>query len=816
MPFLRGRKWDRWHILLFACLVLGAGLRLVGLTRGTSDFILSEERRGGADEAFYTFHPDEDLVIRTALAPLHPTDPPITTYGMLPSYLLRAVLEVSAVAVDWHPLGLDTPQDRRRVYYTARILAALYSLGVLILVWVLGRRYFGAGTAALALVCATFAAGAIQQAHFYIIDGLFVLLSLATLGAMLRALECGGWRWYAAAGILTGLTGAVRLNGLLLGGVLLAGYLVQEGEERRLRRLLRPDLWLAGGLSVLALLAVEPYLVVNPSRMWRAEVPGDFALALQVVRGEVLQPWLLVDLHTTPYLHHWTHLWPLVAGWPLTLFFAAALVYAVRRADMPRGLMLLWCALYFLMVGGLVAKSVRYIVPLVPFFALFAGSLGAALWHCKVRWRRLAGMGMVALVWGYGMVHGLAFARVYAMEDSRIQAGRWLQAKVPQHRVIAVERGGFSMLPLLGNERYRPQLMEINTLFGVRGYGTCAAVGRYLQERLEPAQFIAISPANRQVQFAAVPELYPTVASFYRHLRAGELGFVQVERFKTYPHFLGMDFKDDGAEPSFLGYDHPAVLIFKKTERFAPDWQMWRAGLERDPLCADGDLSHTAALLRQGDMERALGRLEEVQERYPDLLFAALLEAHIHNLRGDAEAERRSMSPYLAGFSDGSRRTYLLPFAAALSAAELGLSEVSLRALQTGASMPFPDRFKRRMAESYLYVGNFFLDLDDQDSAAEAYRMSAEVFPLARAYEALGNIAHYQGHIDRALDYWEQALSLDPRSNYLGERVGQVAYKYGFYSRALKYLETTLRLDGARVEVRRQLEDAKEKLAAGQ
>jgi hypothetical protein len=44
-------------ILLAVVLVFGASLRLVGLTRGYSDFARSEQLSG---ETFYTFHPDEE------------------------------------------------------------------------------------------------------------------------------------------------------------------------------------------------------------------------------------------------------------------------------------------------------------------------------------------------------------------------------------------------------------------------------------------------------------------------------------------------------------------------------------------------------------------------------------------------------------------------------------------------------------------------------------------------------------------------------------------------------------------------------------
>lgn len=93
---------------------------------------------------------------------------------------------------------------------------------------------------------------AVQQAHFYTIDGLFTCLSLAVFYLALRISEQEArWR-YLLAGALIGICGAVRFNGLLLGGVLLAAHLqtlaLKTGETRRQwlqRRLWHRAGWLA-------------------------------------------------------------------------------------------------------------------------------------------------------------------------------------------------------------------------------------------------------------------------------------------------------------------------------------------------------------------------------------------------------------------------------------------------------------------------------------------------------------------------------------------------------------------------------------------
>ena len=61
------------------------------------------------------------------------------------------------------------------------------------------------------------------------------------------------------------------------------------------------------------------------------------------------------------------------------------------------------------------------------------------------------------------------------------------------------------------------------------------------------------------------PTHYWVSCNFYKALFAGVLGFDLVRVVTNYPSLFGYEFRDDFAEESFQTYDHPKILIFKKS-----------------------------------------------------------------------------------------------------------------------------------------------------------------------------------------------------------------------------------------------------------
>ncbi len=105
---------------------------------------------------------------------------------------------------------------------------------------------------------------------------------------------------------------------------------------------------------------------------------------------------------------------------------------------------------------------------------------------------------------------------------------------------------------------------------------------------LNQTEYIFMSSNRQWGTTTRVPERYPLTTKFYRSLLGcpeseevtwcysvaqpgdfqGELGFELVQVFDSYPHLGDWEINDQFAEESFSVYDHPKVMIFKKTPQY--------------------------------------------------------------------------------------------------------------------------------------------------------------------------------------------------------------------------------------------------------
>lgn len=783
-----------WHRGLLAALIVATlALRLTGWDRGSTD-----------DGRFLQYHPDERTLIGAALALDDALDPPLTAYGTFPMYVGRIVLaSISWVAPERFELNasaMDQARGRRIAVVTLRVVAVVLSMATLLIVWFSARSVWGASTALLAIGLTGAAPLAIQQAHFYTVDGVFALLSMASLALVLRLDSHRDLSSYLLAGVLIGTAAATRLNGLLTAVVLVASNVtassLRTGPQARWRqlagRLWTPGLWLAGLTTVAVLLLWQPFLLFHPERMTTALNTNDFAYSVAIARGQILRPWSLADMHTIPWVHYWVALFPRGVGWPLTLLLAAGWLRAVVFGDRKSRLVALWCALVFFSVGGLHTKHVRYLLPLLAPLGMLAAVLLMDL-CTRRRWKPWAVV--AAVVCGVSSwTYGIAFSRIYQVEDARTTAGRWIDQHIPKGSSVGVERGGFSMRGTFTDPDLREHDLNTTTVFATRGYLSCGAAAEYLAGRMEWVDWIAITDVNRYRQYTAAPDTYPVLASFYEALLAEDLGFETVQRFKVYPEVAGWTFHDDDAEPSFLGFDHPAVYVLRSMPDRNARLATWRRAASAMPACPDSHLTAIVSHMGAADFDGAQTALASLRQITPPL--ASLLAVMVHERQGESEAARAEMAQFSQGVNDKSLAASLLPWASAASLTNVGLLEEAVRVLELGwrrrDGLAGVDR--EIMAKSYLYIAARANEVGRVDLQERVHLMAADLWEAPLTLNHAASLIEARGDWPTALALLTRSLELDANQISIHLRAAVAARAAGLDDRALHHVQQVFEL----------------------
>ena len=323
-----------------------------------------------------------------------------------------------------------------------------------------------------------------------------------------------------------------------------------------------------------------------PSEQWAGRIPYVFTLQNMIIWG--MGPLL--------GLAAWI-------GWAIAGVQMARAAWAGWKSDdwnllrrrLAHALPWAWIAFYFVWQGGQFVMTMRYYLQLYGLLALFAAWGLVRIVDCKlqiadwvrrnsriynlqfaIRWFPLILVVFGTLCWAY------AFTRIYTRPHSRVTASRWIYEHIPAGSVLTSEQWD-DALPLsidgrrgseaqIGGMYYNIQMMPYAEDDQVKYTGSIGPNGLHepgLFDQLDQVDYIILSSNRVYGSATRLPMRYPALTRYYHYLFDGELGFEQVADITSYPTLFGIPIPDQSAEEAFSVYDHPRVLIFKKTDSYS-------------------------------------------------------------------------------------------------------------------------------------------------------------------------------------------------------------------------------------------------------
>jgi hypothetical protein len=438
------RRWPaRWA--LAAIVALAFALRFWGL-----DFGLPHPLS----------RPDEEKVIECSVRMLRTGSPyPCEfSYPGLVKYLEAAALlawygggrlrgEYDSIEQFLEAVTLVEPG---RHYYIGRLVNVLFGAATVLVVYAVARR-LARGRAAGLLAAFFLAVGYLhaRDSHFATIDIVMTFFVTLTLHLSVRAAQRGDARSFWSAGLAAGLAVASKYNALLVGATIVhAAWIAARRFERTPAP--RPLLWrlgAAGSGACAGVLIGAPYMLLTPHQL--IETLRANAQVLYSGPGQ-LGLWV-----------HLGHTLPDGLGLPVFALALAGCVLILWRRQADARIVLTLILAFCASVAATRWVMPRYILPVVPALTLLAGLASADFLERGARsgfvrrakaegsrpaspWARTQPIIVAAMAVALAtpsLARIVAFDRLAAREDTRVQAARWVQRFAPPRSRILLCAG---------------------------------------------------------------------------------------------------------------------------------------------------------------------------------------------------------------------------------------------------------------------------------------------------------------------------------------------------------------------------------------
>ena len=664
-----GRRTLRLDLVLVLVLLLAALWRLNGLDWGWTDFNPAPAESGGPGH-FFAFHPDENSNIRAAknftqsdswrpTGELYGEKVDYSLYGATTIYLHTLVVKARALGGGVRAFDEEDPVSFKATWLAVRWLTALLGLGCIGLLYWAALSLHGRAVARLAALLLAGAAFHAQSGRFGTVDMPMLFFTLWSFAHSARLARTFRWSDLLLAAVAAGLAVSTKINAVLVVLPIIAAELVREpwpsGAGARMaslgRRLFGPHLLAAGALTLGVFFLLNPYALLD----WRSFLFADNAFGLvhilHNVRGDFFYPFQIQFEDIRPFSFLLGNVLWWAAGPTLLLGGLAGILWAIWRRRPADWLLLAWFVPGLLLTAGAKVLFMRYALPFLPLLALGAAVLCVDLLRlARGRLTRAAALLLILAVALPALAWTAALASVHGREDSRISAGRWLAAHLPDGARLLHERSANSIKPVIHMPRYRNVCLEIPTVYRATGC-TEAEKLDFLVDRLRQVDWAAILESNRKLGYERSTR-YPAERRFYEELFAGRLGFVTDTVFQSRPRVLGVPIDDEPAEFSLRYYDHEEIHILRKTDPAALEAGLARlkSELAANPATADARLARAAALLEEGNpqgardaavalLEEADAALKQGENRAFGQAAAIGLLARIFELTGQASLE---------------------------------------------------------------------------------------------------------------------------------------------------------------------------------
>lgn len=355
-----GPKPGRRHqVALAAIASVGCALRLWKINWGLSDGMAFPDEYLLWSQAFQAFIPFEaDSFLTTPL--LYPT---------LYNYIVGILAGIAHIA------GVLVSGESRifEILLIARVVSVCAGVGTLVLVYLIGKRYYSVSTGLVAAALAAATPISVLQPHYASVDILLEVVTTLTLFATCALLHRPNRLVALLAGGAAGLAFSTKYTGLETLLLPLAAILAIGARSRSWRQAVSLTAFTIVGFAGCVALTCPPCVLKSSTMFARMTMHADLATRdlVQFRNNQVAES---LGWYGRPYLFQLVAVLPYNLGWAIYAAFVVGLGRALRRRTFVDLVLLLHVTSYFLLISSSQVSFPRYLIPMLPACSLLAAS----------------------------------------------------------------------------------------------------------------------------------------------------------------------------------------------------------------------------------------------------------------------------------------------------------------------------------------------------------------------------------------------------------------------------------------------------------
>jgi len=614
------------NYLLLIIILLGACLRFYGLKWGLPYTFHPDE---------HLFVIRQALRLEYNIFCNHSLNPEFSSYGTLPLYIFLFVKwlyfkisylfhentgQIKAFLhgdfADYLKTFYSYEKSAGKIYMPTlfligRTISAFFGSISIYLIFSLAKRLFNSSVGILSALFFALTVGLIQSSHFFTVDTMLIFFMLLTLIWGADIFKKGDFKYYIFAGLFLGLALSVKLTSLILFLPILVAHLLKNetlisqqdtkdnGENSPKSPFNKDTIPLSppltkgdlGGLlknifskkfMAFTMIAITIYIILNPYCV--LDFKNYWGLTNSITAfGNLFSfyqkgafdwnDWRFSYNGTIPYWYDIRNLLFFGMGLALELISGIGVFYSLKKRGKNDKFLLAFIIPFFLIVGSWKVKTIRYILPIIPVLLILGARLLIDI-HSVVGNKIIKYFSklIIILVTLSAFFYSLAYANIYSVPDTRIQASDWIYENVKPNSVILLENQHHYTIPLgsnrglVGVENSKKPIFTEKILWEATENKDQKYIRNHINEKLEHADYIIVSEwYYKSYTNPLASKLAPAQYNFYKNLFSGTLGYRLIKTFDSNPNLFGKVFNEDQAELLFKVFDHPKIFIFTKS-----------------------------------------------------------------------------------------------------------------------------------------------------------------------------------------------------------------------------------------------------------